>query len=333
MIEYKEIVKRGDGKRIVFCRLEELIKEAYGVKDIAQAQDRVIRGEYIVHCPFCKNEGHRKHKLYIKDDLTIGNCFVCGRAFVNIDDNVDTDYRIPKFLDDMYQNEFKVVPIPDESMWSLSKFHLEFDDYSERGIDYLKGRHRFLGELWRPLGFKFLNDNVVMPFIYHGEVIYYQIRFIDATAKDDVRYFFPPMPPGTKPPYIIENGDRKKFIIVEGIYDAIAALIQAPDYTPFAVLGSTITDYQMNFLREYMPEKILIWMDETSISMKIRNILSPVINYCPINIIPSDGPDPEEVMKLRIRRGLPLQWIPSDYGEKKSIMFPRINIKSFNVSS
>jgi hypothetical protein len=87
------------------------------------------------------------------------------------------------------------------------------------------------------------------------------------------------------------------------VYDAISLLIQAPDYTPFAVLGSSISDYQIDFLREYVPEEILIYMDETRISQGIANKLSRIVDYCPIRIIKSNGEDPEEKMKRLMSYG------------------------------
>ena len=50
-------------------------------------------------------------------------------------------------------------------------------------------------------------------------------------------------------------------------------------------------------------------MDETNISIRIANKLKSVIDYCPIKIIKSDGTDPEETMKMRMRCGYNLQWI------------------------
>lgn len=289
-MEYKE-VKTKKGKIIVFCNFEDLLKEAYDVKTMEEVEPFENNGEYIIHCPFCKKEGHTKHKLYIKSDLTVGNCFVCDRAYVNVTDKIDVTLHLPNFENfGMSSQGLDLVKLTDPT-WTLEKFTYEFDDYSEKGVDYLISRHIFLGELYKALGFKFMGDHVVMPFKYKGEIFYYQIRF---TGDSKIRYFFPPI--SKKPPYIIENGDCKKFIICEGVFDAISLLIQAPEYTPFAVLGSSISDYQLSFLREYVPNRILIYMDETRISKGILDRVKSVIDYCPIDIIPSDGEDPEERM-------------------------------------
>lgn len=310
-IDFKE-VKSKNGKTLVFCKLEDLIKDFYQVNDIEAAESNIkSNGEYIIHCPFCKEEGHKKHKLYIKSDLSVGHCFVCCRDYVNVPDedsevfefkvNVPT---ISSFLG--ASNTVNLVRLSDPN-WTLDMYKYEFDSYDETGVNYLLGRHQFMGELYKLLEFKFWNGNVVMPFKYRGEIFYYQIRFSNPNSK--IRYFFPPI--SAKPPYIIEVGNCKKIIICEGIYDAISLLFQAKDFTPVAVLGSSISDYQMSFIREYAPEEILVYMDDTEKSKKIADRVKSVIDYCPVNIIKSDGTDPEENMIKRMNRGEDLFWIES----------------------
>ena len=298
-MEYKEVTSKR-GQVLVFCNFEDLLKEAYNVTTMEEVETHKNQNnEYICHCPFCKAAGHKKHKLYIKSDLTVGHCFVCTRAFVNVTDTVDVTFPVPTFnnFGMMTGGTVNLVRLTDPN-WTIDKYYTEFDDYSEEGVAYLKNRHIYLGELYKALDFKFLDGNIVMPFKYHGEIFYYQIRF---SGNSKLRYFFPPI--SAKPPYIIERGNNKKFIICEGVYDAISLLIQAPDYTPFAVLGSSISDYQIDFLREYVPEEILIYMDETRISQGIANKLSRIVDYCPIRIIKSNGEDPEEKMKRLMRYG------------------------------
>jgi len=307
-MDYKE-VKTKSGKRLVFCNFEELLQEAFSVKTIKEVEPFANGDEYICHCPFCKKEGHTKHKLYIKTDLTVGHCFVCGRDYINVTDEVSVFFKTPDFSKFLGQPEFNVVKLaessenPDE--WTLDKFNYEFDDFDAKGYKYLLGRHGFMKDLYKILGFKFVDGNIVMPFKYHGDVIYYQIRF---SGNSKIRYFFPPI--SAKPPYIIDHAvDKPRIILCEGIFDAIALLIMAPDFIPIALMGSSVSDYQLNFIREYIPTEISIYMDETAISQRIATKVKSVIDYCPIRIIKSDGQDPEEKMKELIKEGKKLQCI------------------------
>lgn len=318
MVDLKE-VKRKNGESIVFCKFEDLLKEAYGVQTMEEVKTNLTgNDEYIIHCPFCRSEGHKKHKLYIKGDLTVGHCFVCGRAYVNVTDEVDLSVKAPDFMCNLFgQQKFEPVFLSDP-MWSLDRYNYEFDDYSEKGVNYLIGRHGFMKDLYKILGFRFLDDNVVMPFHYHGKVFYYQIRF---TGNSKIRYYFPPI--SAKPPYIIEkeHGNDKKFIIQEGVYDAIANMIMAPEYTPFSVLGSSISDYQLEFLKEYAPTDIIVYMDETKISIRIAEKLKASGIFCPIHIVKSNGEDPEEHMQNILKNGGKLQWITYEKFNKNEIKF------------
>ena len=308
-MEFKE-VKKKDGQVLVFCNFEDLLKEFYGVKTMEEVEPfQTSTGEYIIHCPFCKEEGHTKHKLYIKADLTVGHCFVCTRTYVHVTDEIDTSYKIPEFFPMMRRRDGVDLVRLEDPTWTLEKYKFEFDDFDQVGFNYLIGRHKFMEQLYKILDFKFMDGNIVMPFKYKGEVFYYQIRFSGKNNK--IRYFFPPI--SAKPPYIIEHGDCKKLIICEGIFDAIALLIMAPEYVPVAILGSSISDYQMDFIREYVPEEIVVYMDDTEISKRVARKIKGTIDYCPIRLIKSDGEDPEENLKKRLRFNKKINWIHAKY--------------------
>lgn len=295
MMNYTERIRSKDGKKLIYCNFDELLMEAFGVNSMEEVQQhQSSNGEYICHCPFCKAEGHRKHKLGINDEYTLGHCFVCERVFINLDNSLN--FEIP---------EYKPYG-EDPSTWRVVPYekigeYFQFPTESEDGLNYLVGRHGFLRELSKGLNFRFTtNGDIVIPFVYHGNVIYYQKRYIKGSMAQKIRYHLPPMPKGTKPPYIIEHGDNKRFIICEGIFDAIALLIQAPDWTPVAVLGSSISDYQLGFIREYVPQEIVVYMDDSEKSRSVQRKIKSVIDYCPVTIIESDGTDPEEVLKKKL---------------------------------
>jgi hypothetical protein len=92
----------------------------------------------------------------------------------------------------------------------------------------------------------------------------------------------------------------------------MSLLPQAPGWTPVAICGSQITDYQVQFLREYVPNEIKIYMDKTELSNGVMKKLKKTIDYCPISVIWSDGTDPEENLKKRLtwaKSVADLQWI------------------------
>ena len=308
MFEYKEIVKK-NGRILVFCNFEDLLKEVYGVNTMDQVEAVMEKKgtEIIARCPFCKHE-HTKSKLYIRDDMTTGWCFLCNRTYINVTDTLNTDVVVPRTFADFGAGPLKFeLPVMKDSEWSLDKYYYEFDDESDVGMKYLLGRHGFFKDLAKALDFKFWNGNVVLPFKHDGKVYYYQIRFTGQNNK--IRYFLPPV--SQKSCYIIERSEedvRHRILIVEGVFDAVACLPQCPDYTPVAVLGSSISDYQIAQIREYAGyvSDCVIWMDETEISVRIKKKVRSIIDYCPIHIIKSYGPDPEERLQRKLKYGLPL---------------------------
>ena len=332
--EYKETVTK-KGKTIIFGKLDELLKEYYHVGTLG-ALDQYrsnYRGQYIINCPFCKQEGHKKKKLHIYpnssgcDDFTEGYCFVCGRTFIHINDEVDINFHSPDFLG--INKPFEFIPIEDK-YWTLDKFNDEFDFTSDRGEAYLEKRNPLLKTLWKPLGFKFYEDHVAMPFRDpDGNFIYYQIRFIDATKTFGIRFHFPKI--SAKPPYILhsEEADPEKIIVCEGIFDCIAAWIQCGGkYVCIALLGCKVSDYQLAFIQHwYMPRKIIFWLDETGLSREVCNRFKSVFNYCEMRTIKSDsGLDPEEYLNFRLKHRQKPTWITPEYGESRNVYYPKFNL-------
>ena len=93
----------------------------------------------------------------------------------------------------------------------------------------------------------------------------------------------------------------------------------APEYMPIAILGSSISDYQLSFIREYVPEEIIVYMDETDISKRVATKIQSVIDYCPIRIIKSDGQDPEENLKNRLKYNKKINWIHAKYNSGQNM--------------
>lgn len=264
---------------------------------------RETRKDYVVMCPECykRHKGDPKYKklhLYIDKSYGYGQCF--RDSLVVVDEDQSLNFRVNGLNEpDLDMDSWKVYRLNQEGesgFWTLDRFNT-FDEYDEEGVNYLVHKRLYLyRQLYKLLGIRFYQHNPVVPFYYHGELVYYQIRIIDPNSK--IKYFSPKV--NHKSPYIIENDVNKVFVVVEGTFDAIAEKIMHKDWTPFAVLGSSITKYQIGMLRSYVPDKIYIQMDETEISVKIKQQIEQYIDYADIEIIPSNGIDPEELLKQKI---------------------------------
>jgi len=265
----------------------------------------VVQGEERnYHCLQCDNKNQKLFfsyeaegiKItYCKRCLEFGRCFVCNSVFISNNDRIKTVIR-PIGPPDMSSMKVSHLNHP---YWTYELFK-SFPEYDKEGVDYLcKKRHYLLESLYSPLGIRFSGHNPVIPFFFKGEMIYYQIRLIDGESR--IKYFSPPI--DHKPAYIIEKKENKNIIICEGVFDAIACLILYPNYTPFAVLGSSITDYQIWMLRSYIPDKIKIFMDKTELSVGIKERIRNFVNYADIGIVPSDGRDPEETLINKLLLG------------------------------
>lgn len=289
---YQEWKKR-NGDIIVLCNISDILMEYYGVKSLTEINDKInSSGEYSIQCPFCKSEGYKKEKLYIKSDLTVGHCFKCHRAFMNVTEKIEYDIRVPRFG---FNNSFDLIKLNDKN-WTLDMYNDEFEVYDQVGYDYLLSRHRFMDPMYKILNFKFYNHNVVMPFYFHGDLIYYQIRF---TNNNPIRYYFPPI--SKKPVYVMDLSGSRDIVVCEGVMDAIGCQLMYPDKTPIAVLGSTISDYQIEMIRTYNPKSVLVYMDETRLSVGVVRKMKSIINNVEYSIRWSSGRDPEEELKDWIR--------------------------------
>lgn len=293
--EFSYIFNKKKNKYFGIGELEKWTKE-----QIANHNVVLEKGNYKCQCPYCIDayktdssyEGpYEKFKLYVAENLEFAHCFRCDRVFLDIHKETRLAIKTPEMQrQDISKPVYKLTG----DKWSIEMFDY-FDEYNQIGVRYLtKYRHKALEKLYKLLKIRFFGINPVIPFFYRKELIYFQIRYIDE-KKYGKKYLNPPIE--DKPAYIIEHGKNKKFVIVEGVFDAIACLLLFPDRTPFAVLQHSITGYQLGMLRSYVPEDILIFMDETKFSINVKNQIAPVINYAPITIFPSDGEDPEEYYK------------------------------------
>lgn len=285
-------------KKVLSIDLEKYVTEMQRVGFFSEKKN-----DFAVLCPMCMEEkrsqgikDYRKLKLWVIKDYGYGHCFRCGTVFLSDDGSINTNVK--KLEKPVDMSNWKVSKLGSDGYWSLDRFK-EFDEYDQKGVDYLAKERLYLyRKMYKILGIRFKDSNPVLPFYYKGEIINYQMRIIDPKSK--IKYYTPSC--DHKNPYILESKDTSKWIISEGAFDAVACRLLYPEYSAFAVLGSDITDYQIGMLRTYVPEEIIIFMDYTKLSYKIKESIEKYINYAKITIHNSDGTDPEEHYRLKLIR-------------------------------
>lgn len=298
-IEYR-LLRASNGREVYATDISSLVSDFndgaettfYEVCPVCR--DRHRRGEK----GFYLDPHYNKRKLGVMPDLSMAHCNRCDALFIDSTDECKT--FIPKFNFNLgIYEDFNVVKLKgvgtimdkssriSDAMREILKLRNPKLDPDVIGMRTLKGWDR---------------PNILTPFYHQDEIIYYQLRFLDS---EEPKYFMPSIK--NKPPFIPKGCNGDKIMICEGVYDALAILSSHPDYVPFAILGSHITPYHINYLRKYMsPSEIAIFMDETSISEEIKEdiLRSPLSFYIDEpDIIESDGLDPEEC--LRVDMGLP----------------------------
>lgn len=287
------------------------------------------KGDIVTLCPYCyeayKHDRsysgvYKKKRLYVDQDIHMGHCFRCDNLFVqyndqdiSIDELINQKFEIESYYlrNMMFEDEIEVLSIKQHGDYGSIDYFNSLDNRNEIGQKYLlEKRHKFFSEkLIDRLNIKFEeNGNVVIPFYINNELKFYQsknIYFDKRNHKENDRPYTNPEI-DRKPPYIIK-GSSNKWILCEGVFDAIACYIMSHgEFSVMALLGSTLSNYHAQILKDHIPDYIVIMMDEYSISQKIQNALS-VKSKLKSSIIYTDGRDPEERMKDMIDEG---------YGEK-----------------
>lgn len=290
-------IKKKDGRKLVLLDLVELFNEREDKELFLDGGDEHWR----IECPLddcpkdpkVRYDANRLYKMYVTKELHKAYCHRCGTGFINVNEKLDLELKLeqPTFR----LPPFELVKLQSKD-WSLTDF-LSWDTESDEGLEYLNGRHKYFGlGLYKALKLRFLDNAVAIPFYFHKELIFFQLRFIENRG---IKYFTPPIK--KKPIFVIERANNKRLVICEGVFDAIACLFLYPDRTPIAIIGSTPTPYQVMMIRSYVPEDILVFMDNTELSIKVSKILRYHIDYAVFGIEFSSGQDPEEKLQVMLK--------------------------------
>ena len=167
----------------------------------------------------------------------------------------------------------------------------------EKGLAYFRhrGNNRLIRE-YRNFDLRFSDDGIYIPYYFDGEIKYYIKRLYKPIG--DMKYFLPPIK--SKPFYLIDRGSDV-YVICEGPFDAMSIAMVYPDVNVLAISGSTMTTAQINSLDDRLPDKIIVWLDNTELSTNLRDKLKKKIIYADYNIVKSNGDDPEEMLIQKLQ--------------------------------
>lgn len=254
-------------------------------------RDRKFR----IRCPHCE-EG-KSPALSVLRDLSAGICFRCELLFLR--DDTKGELKLDEnFLEKLEQLK---PPKSKDSLIMINTTILSL--YNEtQGNDFLRKRDPYVSD-WRYYGIREGDHEVITPYYLFGEMVYYQIRHYDPRGFRNPREVNAPIyiPSDVEhtPGYWYQDAPT---VICEGPFDAIA-LSEARKrmsrkFNIAGLGGKVITRYRAELLHQLGVNRISIFLDEEELSKDLKGQMGPEFGWRNINIIPSSGPDPEEVLRI-----------------------------------
>jgi len=287
-----------DGKETYISNtkeIESLVTDYYNGRIPSSYSTKSIR----IACPRCvqRNSENITHKnLSVSSDFTIGHCFRCELTIVDeikgANKTIDFEKESFKF------KAFEILRIKCDSM-------INADDLSkdEVSVNYIKHRNPYYDIVKNQFHLKTKPNKIIIPYFdKYNNWIYYQFRYIDESkSPTNSKYYNPVI--DMKPVYLTCETDGKihwnvnnPTILVEGALTAIALKLVVQDKANVVgLIGKTLTDYQVQFLKRLYFSKLFIMMDETKLSEQVQKKLMKLYNIESF-IIDSDGRDAEEMI-------------------------------------
>ena len=278
----------------------------YNLVDLIEDQDAKLacNGEYMLVCPECKEEKenndpkysdvpYTKKKLYIDEGMSVGYCFRCCRVFLD-----------KSGISRMKSNtSWSNIKIKESEMIYLPYNRIPPED--KESDDYLINR---CPQLYRNIDLKLFGiiptkRKLVIKFMMNKNNYYYQLRFLYPDEDNEGnRYYSPYTGDLGKPIYYAlgKFNPSNPTILVEGVFTAISEkLLVGPDVNVVAILGHSLTKYQLNMLQSNGQfNTVYVHMDETKLSNDLAKKLRST--YPDVRVIPSlfNGLDTEEIIRL-----------------------------------
>lgn len=256
--------------------------------------------KYRIKCPHC---GHDKSPaLSVLHNLKVGICFRCEILFVNDDSQGKLDVEDIRESLDLFSKE-------DKSHSGLRLLNSSIFDLFEpvKDNEFLNRRNPYIPD-WNYYGIKQGPNQVITPYYLFGNLVYYQIR------RYNPRGFHNPV--GVEAPIYIPSNVKvapglwypdAPTVIGEGPFSMIAYdCVRRYTKTKFNIAGlggKVMTDYRENLLRMLGIGNVTLNLDETKLSQELKRDMIERRLGDRINIVPSNGDDPEEVlMKIGLKK-------------------------------
>lgn len=276
-------------------KVEKLDLESLVSEQIPNYKEFPKDRKYRVKCPHCP-EG-KSPAMSVLRDFHAGICFRCEKLFVNDDT-----------FSELQPSTSSMVSVFEELLSNANKDTLKFVNstilslYEEtKGNDFLKTRNPFV-EDWSYYGIREGDHEVITPYYMFGELVYYQIR------RYDPRGFYNPKNVNA-PLYIPSNVKESPglwypdvpTVLVEGPFDAIAydcvRRYSKRKFNIAALGGKVITAFRTRLLKDLGVSRLTVNLDESELSQELKESMAYEFGRRNINIVPSYGPDPEEVLR------------------------------------
>ncbi len=259
----------------------------------------------ILFCPFCTDKRGKDYysagRLYFDKREQKGICYQCNTAV--FPENHGDGNELERDFKTAVDHARKRFTDPDE-MEHPEPLELEFDNLVKEDLKYLEKRNPLLPIASDMLGlmkWSGKEQGVVTPFMLGEDIVKFQVRFVGRRQRGRAPYYTSPGPKILYSPCHSLSNFRllreRTITLCEGTYDSIALqIIGYPN--PMAVLGSTLTDYQIYLLRKFMPENMFIMMDNKSIGWNLQRQLKVKMSSVSDYIVDDfNGLDPEEYLR------------------------------------
>lgn len=234
-------------------------------------------------CPNCyeKDGVVRTTLKFYKSGL--GKCFRCNEVF-----SIDGNKSI-------------IVKQPMMKYIKLSKTQIDeyknAINYDSKGIQYLKQRNKYLEKDYHLFNIRFSNNSILIPFYINNELVYIQKRTFPEKKYTNMKGV-------TIPLYLTKQSYERypEVVISEGVFDAIACHYLFNGILSIGIIGSTISNSQLQMLRKISPSKMTIYLDDLELSNNLKNKLRKEFFSSEIETFHVNGfKDPEVFLNYLIK--------------------------------